>query len=82
MDRPVRTVAKAISWQALGLITMTAITYAITGSVAEGGLIAVVGAITGMFSFILHERVWTRISWGRSAGYHGHPGEVSSRQQS
>jgi uncharacterized membrane protein len=69
MDRPVRTVAKALSWQALGLITMTGITYAITGSVTEGGLIAGVGAITGMFSFILHERVWTRISWGRSAAY-------------
>jgi uncharacterized membrane protein len=75
MDRPLRTVVKAISWQALGLVSMTGITYAITGSVAEGGLIAVVGAITGMFSFILHERVWTRISWGRSAGYNHHHSE-------
>lgn len=82
MDTPVRTVAKAISWQALGLITMTGITYGITGSVAEGGLIAAVGAMTGMFSFILHERVWTRISWGRSAGYNGRHPERSSRQQS
>lgn len=65
MDRPQRTVVKAITWQALGLLTMTAIGYAVTGSVSAGGSIAVVGAAAGVVCYVLHERIWARIRWGR-----------------
>ena len=67
-----RTIAKAVSWQALGLVVMTAITFAITRSVAQGGLVAIVGAAVGMVSYVLHERVWARISWGK-VGDQGRP---------
>jgi uncharacterized membrane protein len=59
-----RAVAKAASWQALGLVVMTAITYPITGSVAEGGLVAILGAATGMLTYVLHEKAWANIAWG------------------
>jgi uncharacterized membrane protein len=65
-DTTLRTIAKAVSWQALGLIVMTAIAFVITGSVAEGGLVALTGAATGLVAYVLHERLWARISWGRS----------------
>ncbi len=65
METTLRTIAKAVSWQALGLIVMTVITYAVTGSVAEGGLIATIGAITGMATYVLHEQAWAHVSWGR-----------------
>lgn len=65
MDRPHRTLLKAITWQALGLLTMTGIGYAVTGSVSAGGSIAVAGAAAGVVSYVIHERVWGRIRWGR-----------------
>jgi len=66
METPLRTIAKALSWQAMGLVVMTGITFAITGSFAEGGLVAMLGAATGMVSYIFHERMWAKISWGRT----------------
>ena len=66
METTRRAIAKAVTWQLMGLVVMTAITYAITGSVAEGGLIAVVGATSGLATYVLHERVWSGITWGRN----------------
>ena len=63
-----RTMAKALSWQASGLVVMTAVTYAVTGSVAEGGMVAAAGSAAGMVSYVIHERIWARIAWGRQAG--------------
>lgn len=68
METTTRTFAKAITWQALGLLVMIGITYAITGSVAEGGLIAISSAVVGMITFMLHERLWARVLWGRDDG--------------
>ena len=65
METTRRAIAKAVTWQLMGLVVMTAITYAITGSVAEGGLVAIVGAATGLATYVLHERVWSEIAWGR-----------------
>ncbi|MFN3209517.1 MAG: DUF2061 domain-containing protein [Roseovarius sp.] len=66
MDTAKRTLAKAITWQALGLAVMTLIGFVMTGSVAEGGAFAAITAAIGFVSFFLHERAWARIGWGRS----------------
>ena len=73
METTCRIIAKAASWQTVGLIAMTAITYLVTGSVSEGGLIAAVGCACGMAMYVLHERVWANIAWGRQRD-----GEVSN----
>lgn len=77
-----RSLAKALTWQSTGLVLMTAITWWMTGSVATGGMIAVLGAATGMVTYILHERLWARTSWGmapeRLAGPRRHAGVSSS----
>ena len=66
METTRRAIAKAVTWQLMGLVVMTAITYTITGSVAEGGLVAIIGAATGLATYVLHERVWSTIAWGRN----------------
>lgn len=60
-----RTIAKAVSWQLLGLVVMGAVGYAVTGSLGEGGLVAVIGAASGMALYVVHEKLWSRIAWGR-----------------
>lgn len=64
-DSPKRSFVKALTWQAMGLIVMTLISFFVTGSVSAGGAIAVLGALSGIFTYMLHERVWARIGWGR-----------------
>lgn len=65
MESPTRTIAKAVSWQSLGLFSMTLIGYLFTGSVAAAGSLAVVTTLIGAVCYVLHERAWNRISWGR-----------------
>jgi len=64
METPLRSLVKAVTWQALGLVTMTAITFALTGSLATGGAVALVSTVTGAVFYILHERLWARVRWG------------------
>lgn len=64
-DSPRRTLAKTLTWQGLGLASMTAIGFFVTGSVNAGGHIALFSAAIGAVCYILHERIWARIAWGR-----------------
>lgn len=64
-ETPLRSIVKAATWQALGLITMTLMAFLITGDIAAASGLALSAAITGFLFFILHERIWARISWGR-----------------
>lgn len=65
MQTPARTIAKSLSWQALGLVTTTAIAYALTGSMVAGGTMALTMAGVGAVLFVAHERAWERVRWGR-----------------
>lgn len=65
MESPARSIVKAITWQLLGLFTMTALAWLATGSLVAAGGLAISGALSGFVCFILHERLWARISWGR-----------------
>jgi len=64
MERPIRSIVKALTWQGLGLLSMTGITYLMTGSLLTGGAVALSGAASGAALYVLHERAWARIRWG------------------
>ncbi|WP_208999221.1 DUF2061 domain-containing protein [Roseibium sediminis] len=57
---------KCVTWQALGVLTMTALSYPHTGSLAAAVTLAVSSCSLGFVTFFLHERVWSRIRWGMS----------------
>ncbi|GGO50769.1 Uncharacterized membrane protein [Roseovarius pacificus] len=65
METRKRTLVKAIVWNIIGLTVMALVGLILTGSVAVGGAMAVVNTVIGLTMYILYERVWARISWGR-----------------
>ncbi len=65
METKKRTIAKALCWQAVGLIVMTIIGYIFTGSAGEGGALALTSAAVGLMNYFVHERLWARVRWGR-----------------
>ena len=65
METRTRTIVKALCWQALGFKVMAVIGYVFTGSVSEGGAIAVLTTAVGTVNYIIHERIWARVAWGR-----------------
>lgn len=65
MDTQRRTYIKAIIWNLIGLATMALVGFIATGSFAVGGMMALVNAAFGLTMYIVYERVWARVSWGR-----------------
>ncbi|MCC5971984.1 MAG: DUF2061 domain-containing protein [Pararhodobacter sp.] len=67
METRRRTLLKACIWQLLGLMVMVTVGWALTGSIAVGGGIALINTLIGFATYVLYERVWARIGWGRVA---------------
>ena len=66
MDTARRTLVKALVWQALGLVVMALVGWAFTGSVVLAGGMAVANMAIGFATYLIHERIWARVRWGRT----------------
>ncbi len=56
----------ALVWNAMGLAMMTLVGLIATGSAALGGMVALVNTAIGLMMYVIYERVWAGISWGRN----------------
>ncbi|MEQ9695053.1 DUF2061 domain-containing protein [Shimia sp. SDUM112013] len=65
MDSRKRSLTKAVIWNLLGLITMSLVGFVATGSGALGGKLALVNTALGFALYVIYERVWSAIGWGR-----------------
>jgi len=68
METRTRSIVKALVWQVIGLSVMAIVGLAVTGSLAAGGAMAVINATLGFVTYLIYERVWARIRWGRRYG--------------
>jgi uncharacterized membrane protein len=62
-----RSVAKAISWRAVGTVDTMVVSYIVTGQVKWALSIGAVELFTKVFLFYVHERAWHRIPFGKAA---------------
>ena len=65
MDSKIRLLAKAVTWQVAGFLSMMLIGFLFTGSVTASGGIAIAGSITGFVAYFAHEMAWAKVAWGR-----------------
>ncbi|MCB2127810.1 MAG: DUF2061 domain-containing protein [Rhodobacteraceae bacterium] len=65
MDSRKRTLFKALLWNLLGLAAMSAVGFAFTGSAVTGGSLAIANTAIGLVSYVLYERAWLHVAWGR-----------------
>lgn len=65
METRTRSLVKAVIWSALGFLVMALVGLAFTGSLAVGGVMAVLNTVIGLITYVLYKRLWARISWGR-----------------
>ena len=73
-----RSIAKGISWRAVGALDTFLISLIITGRLLVSGSIGGTELITKVGLYYLHERLWTHIRWGLVAPK-TEAGEESSR---
>ncbi|MEX0347925.1 MAG: DUF2061 domain-containing protein [Paracoccaceae bacterium] len=66
METRQRSVVKAVLWNLMGLAMMTLVGLVATGSAAIGGTLALVNTAIGFTMYLVYERVWAGIRWGRN----------------
>ena len=64
-ETAVRSLVKAYSYRCCGTITTIVISYAITGQFILSLGIGATEMVIKPFIYWLHERVWSRVKWGR-----------------
>jgi uncharacterized membrane protein len=65
METRARTLVKSLLWTLLGLVVMAGVGFAATGSMALGSGMAAANAALGFLCYLVYERVWAGIRWGR-----------------
>lgn len=58
------TITKTMSFAVVHFSVAFSLTYAITGSLALGGLIAIVEPLFNTAAFYIHERIWIKLQRG------------------
>lgn len=64
VSHPTRSGAKAITYRLVNLLVSFIIFSALLG-IEIGGALAVLDGVVSTVLYFIHERVWTRIQWGK-----------------
>ncbi len=64
-EHSLRSVAKAISWRAVGTLDTIVISLILTGELVLAFTIGSVEIVTKMILYFFHERIWNSIKWGK-----------------
>ncbi|TWO33407.1 DUF2061 domain-containing protein [Seonamhaeicola sediminis] len=64
-EKPIRSVAKALSWRVVGTLDTLVVSYILTGRISLAASIASVDFVTKLILYFFHERVWNVIKWGK-----------------
>lgn len=64
-ERLSRSLLKSVSWRIIGTLDTIVISYIITGKLAFALSIGGIELVTKMVLYVVHERVWNSIKWGR-----------------
>ena len=64
-DRPVKSIAKSITWRIVGTIDTMVISYILTKKIEIALSIGSIEVFTKMILYFIHERIWNSVRWGR-----------------
>jgi len=64
-EKPIRSIAKALSWRVVGTLDTLLISYLLTGKMTLAASIASIDFLTKMVLYFFHERLWNMVKWGK-----------------
>jgi len=65
-EKPYRSIAKTISWRAVGTLDTIIISFLVTGNLKMAASIGSIELFTKMALFYFHERAWNKIRFGKA----------------
>tara|TARA_R110002050_G_scaffold94765_3_gene197300 strand:+ start:31875 stop:32132 length:258 start_codon:yes stop_codon:yes gene_type:complete len=64
-EKPIRSVAKALSWRVVGTLDTLAVSFVLAQDIKLAASIASVDFITKLVLYFFHERAWNVVKWGK-----------------
>jgi uncharacterized membrane protein len=64
-DTKSRSIMKAVTWRVIASLTTFTLAFLVTGELELAAGIGVADIIAKFIFYILHERAWDRITWGK-----------------
>ncbi|WP_288955101.1 DUF2061 domain-containing protein [uncultured Polaribacter sp.] len=64
-EKPIRSIAKALSWRVIGTLDTLVVSYILTGKIVLAASIASVDFLTKLLLYFFHERIWNKVKWGK-----------------
>ncbi len=65
MEKPIRSMAKAISWRIVATLTTILLVFIYTGDLAISGSVGVLEFVLKTIIYYVHERIWNLLGFGR-----------------
>lgn len=65
IEKPYRSMVKAVSWRATGTVDTIVISLLVTGQLKLAVSIGAIELFTKICLYYVHERIWNRLSFGR-----------------
>ena len=65
METKTRTIIKSVTWSAIGWLVMAIVGFIATGSWSTGGGMATINTLIGFVTYLIYERFWSKVTWGR-----------------
>jgi uncharacterized membrane protein len=66
METHRRSLAKSLSWRVFAFALTATVVWLVTGKLQLAGEIGLADTVVKLGAFYLHERAWTRISFGKA----------------
>jgi uncharacterized membrane protein len=66
MEKPARSILKAISWRIVATLTTIFLVFAFTGNLVLGSGVGAAELTVKILIYYVHERVWNRLGFGRT----------------
>jgi len=63
-DKPIKSIAKAVSWRVTATLITMSLVLVFTGKVTLALSIGILETVLKIFAFYVHERSWNKVSWG------------------
>ena len=65
MEKPIRSIAKAISWRIVATLTTILLVFIYTGDLVISGSVGVLELVLKIIIYYVHERIWNLLGFGR-----------------
>ena len=63
-----RAFAKALTWKVTGILSLLILSYFLTDSLHTASLLALLQFVVTFILYIIHEKLWLSVAWGKARG--------------